>query len=431
MRLIVVTAVCALSLTAADGNWPQWRGPGATGIAESTKLPITWSATQNIAWKAEVPGRGHSQPVVWGDRVFLTTEIEGEKVADFKEIVHMVGKEKFTHPDWSGADSLQTLKVLCFATGTGNLVWEQTAYRGKATDYRHKRNTYASPTPVTDGKAVYVYFESMGTYAYDFKGELLWKTSLGPIATLGMGAGTSPVLAGDLLIIQADQDDGKDSFLVALSKKDGKVVWKKPRAVQVSWATPLLYDGKLIVSGNEAIIAYDPKTGEELWRVPGLKSHAIHTPVPGDGMVVVSSGFPEKRTFGLKMTGEGERVMWKYEKGTAYVPSPILYQGLLYLMSDKGLLTCLDPKTGEVIYEGKRVPVPATFMASPVAFEGKLFITSQDGDTFVIKAGREHEVLGTNTLGEPVYSSMALAGDSIFIRAEKHLYKVKSAAKSN
>src|SRR5262249_17236073 len=151
--------------------------------------------------------------------------------------------------------------------------------------------------------------------------------------------------------------------------------------VQVSWATPLLYEGQLIASGNEAIIAYDPKTGDELWRVPGLKSHAIHTPVPGEGIVVVSSGFPEKRTFALKLSG-GDHVLWKYEKGTAYVPSPILYRGLLYLMSDKGLLTCLDPKTGQSIYEGKRVPAPATFMASPVAFDGKIFITNEDGDTF-------------------------------------------------
>ncbi len=428
MRILIPILASALALTAAETNWPQWRGPGAAASAESKQLPSSWSATENVAWKVDVPGRGHSQPVVWGNRVFLTTDIEGEKVPDYKEIVHMMGKEKFTHPDWTGADVQHNLRVMCFDADTGKLLWEQTAYTGAATDYRHRRNTYASPTPATDGKAVYVYFESMGTYAYDMNGKLLWKTSLGPIASMGMGPGTSPVLAGDLVIIQADQDDGAKSFLVALSKKDGKVVWKKPRAVQASWATPLLYEGQLIASGNENIIAYDPKTGEELWRVPGLKSHAIHTPVPGDGMVVVSSGFPAKRTFGLNVGKTGEHLKWTYEKGTAYVPSPILYQGLLYLMSDKGLLTCLDPATGQVIYEGKRIPVPATFMASPVAFDGKILITSQDGDTFVIKAGREHEVLRTNSLGEPVYSSMALSGDSIFIRAEKHLYRIKNQA---
>jgi outer membrane protein assembly factor BamB len=214
---------------------------------------------ENIAWKSEVPGRGHSQPVVWGNRVFLTTDIEGDKIQDYKEIVHMMGEEKFVHPDWTGADLEHTLKVLCFDANTGKLLWEQVAYKGRAADYRHRRNTFASPTPVADGKALYVYFESMGTYAYDFNGKLLWKTSLGPMMTMGMGPGTSPVLVDDLLIIQADQDDGKNSFIAALSKKDGKVVWKKPRAVQASWATPLLYQGQLIASGNEKIIAYNPQ----------------------------------------------------------------------------------------------------------------------------------------------------------------------------
>jgi outer membrane protein assembly factor BamB len=421
-----LAAALLLTLPAyPEPNWPQWRGPNAAGISESTRLPSKWSASENIAWKTEVPGRGHSQPVVWKDRIFLTTDIEGENIPDFKEIVHMAGKEKFVHPDWTGAELKHTLKVLCYDANTGKQLWEQTAYTGKATDYRHRRNTYASPTPVADGRALYVYFESMGVYAYDFNGKQLWTKSLGPIASMGMGPGTSPVLVDDLVIIQADQDDGKNSFIVALSKKDGKEVWRKPRPVQASWATPLLYNGQLIASGNEKIIAYDPKTGAELWSVPGLDSHAINSPVPGDGMVVISSGFPSKRTFGIKPAAEGDRVMWKYEKGTAYVPSPILYRGLLYLMSDKGLLTCLDPKTGNVIYEGKRIPVPATFMASPVAADGKLFITSQDGDTFVIKAGPEHEVLSTNQLGEPVVSSMALTDDSIYIRAEKHLYRIK------
>jgi outer membrane protein assembly factor BamB len=184
----------------------------------------------------------------------------------------------------------------------------------------------------------------------------------------------------------------------------------------------VLVGGELIVSGNEAIIAYDPSNGHELWSSPGLRSHAIHTPLPDGGMVIVSSGFPKKRTYGLRL--DGEHVAWTYEKGTAYVVSPILYQGYLYLVTDNGMLTCLDPKTGAVQYEGKRVPVPATFMASPVAADGKIFLTSEDGETFVIKAGPEHEVLQTNTVGEPVTASMALVGDSIYLRGEKHLYKI-------
>ncbi len=425
MRTFVWILLPAALLCAAEPNWPQWRGPGATGISEMESLPATWNATQNVAWKVDVPGRGHSQPVVWGNRLFLTTDIEGDVVPGAAAPKHFDEGKEFLHPDSMSANREHTLKVLCFDTATGKLLWEQTAYQGKVFDNRHKKNTYASPTPATDGKAVFAYFESMGVYAYDFQGKQLWKASVGNIGTMGMGPGASPVLTGGLLILQCDEDEGKNSFLYALSAKDGSVVWKKPRPIQVSWSTPLVVNGELITTGFEAIIAYDPKTGAELWKAPGLHSNAVNSPVPGDGLVIATAGYPEKRTFALKLTGDGDHVLWKYEKGTAYVPSPILYRDHLYLMTDRGLVTCLNPKTGQPFYEGKRVPVPATFTASPVAFDGKIFLTSEDGDTYVIKAGPEHEVLATNSIGEPVYASLALAGDSIYIRAEKHLYRIR------
>lgn len=423
MRTQVLLALLS-SITFA-ANWPQWRGPSANGVAEDAHPPATWSATQNIAWKVEVPGRGHSQPVVWGDSVFLTTDIEGDEIPEAKAPKHMITPtQEFTHPDWSGVNHKQTVKVLCYDTSKGKLRWEHTAYEGKPFDYKHRRNTYASPTPVTDGKTLFVYFESLGMYAYSLDGNLLWKASVGEIANMGMGPGSSPVMVEDSIIVVCDQDLGPASFLVAFSKKNGEMLWKTPRKVQASWATPVMNNGQLIVSGNEAIIAYDPKTGRELWRVKGLGSHAIHTPLPSGDMVIVTSGFPKKVTYGLRLNGEN-RVVWTYEKGTAYVPSPILYQGYLYLITDNGSLTCLDPKTGEVKYEGKRVPIPAKFMASPVAAAGKLFLTSENGETFVIKAGPEHEVIGTNSIDEPVYSSLALVGDTIYMRAEQHLYKIR------
>lgn len=427
MTRILFGLVITGALFAADPNWAQWRGPSASGVAQGGGLPASWSAEKNIAWKVEVPGSGHSQPVVWAKRIFLTTEVEGEAIEGAGAVKHKMGNADFLHPDALGATKKHTLKVLCYSVDTGKLLWEQTAYEGKAYDDRHKRNTYASPTSVTDGETVFAYFESMGLYAYTMEGKLKWKASVGGIATMGMGAGTSPVLAGDLVIIQADQDTGDTSFLYGFSKKDGKEVWRTPRKVQVSWTTPVLAGGQLLASGHESIIAYDPKTGKELWSVPGLKSHAIHTPMLAGDMVVVTSGYPAKRTFGLKLTGEGEgeRLVWKYEKGTAYVPTGIVYDGLLYLISDNGSLTCLDPKTGEARYEGKRLPAPARFMASPIAFDGKLFLTSEDGDTYVVKAGPVHEVIATNPLGEPVYSSIAAAGDSLYIRAQKHLYRIR------
>jgi outer membrane protein assembly factor BamB len=247
-----------------------------------------------------------------------------------------------------------------------------------------------------------------------------------------MAPGTSPVLYENLVILQCDEENGEKSFIVALDKKTGKEVWKAPRKVQASWATPLIVRAgkrtELITSGNEWVISYDPKTGKELWTAKGHESNAIPTPVAGLGMVFITAGFPVKQTKAITLGGSGDitssGVSWTYGKGMAYVPSPILYGDYLYLTTDRGILTCLDAKTGKVIYEGGRVPIPATFTASPVAFEGKILLTSEDGDTFVIKAGPQHAVVATNSLGEPVYASPAISDGMIFIRGEKNLFAI-------
>src|SRR5260221_8953043 len=211
----------------------------------------------------------------------------------------------------------------------------------------------------------------------------------GVVATMGVGVGPSPLLYKDVVILQAAEDNGDKSYLAGLDKKAGKEVWRVPRKVQVSWATPVIVKAgardELVTSGTEAIIAYDPATGRELWRIKGLESNAVPSPVANDDVVVLSAGFPDKLAVAVRPGGVGDvtesRVLWRYTKGTAYVPSPILYDGYVYLMTDKGLITCLDAKTGEVKYEGARPPVAASFMASPIAIDGKLLIMSQDGDT--------------------------------------------------
>jgi outer membrane protein assembly factor BamB len=438
LALCALFVVVGLSPVGANGkgsNWPQWRGPSSQGISDETGLPTEWSPTRNIQWKAAIPGRGHSSPIVWDKHIFLTTSIEGPVVPGAHAVKHMIGNEEFKHPDWAGSDHSYTMKVLSVDADSGKIIWERTAYEGTVFDHRHRRNTYASPTPITDGKHIYVSFGSEGLYCYDFKGNQIWKKSLGGIATLGMGSGTSPVLYENLVILQCDQDTGENSFLVALDKKTAKEVWRVNRAVQVSWTTPVIVKTakrtEMISSGNEFIISYDPATGKEYWRCKGLASHAIHTPLIGNNMVYVTSGFPSKRTFAIRLGGSGDitdtnYIAWKYEKGTAYVASPILYRGFLYLITDKGILTCLDAETGEVKYDSGRVPVPASFMSSPVAFDGKILISSEDGDTFVVKAGPVHEIIRTNTLGEPIYSSPALSDGRIFIRGEKTLYCISN-----
>jgi outer membrane protein assembly factor BamB len=421
-------------------DWPQWRGPGGLGVSTGKGLPTDWSPTRNISWKTAIPGRGLSSPVVWGDRVFLTTSIEGDPVPGRKAPVHLGFDRKpgYVHPDSVGVDRLHTLKVLAIDASSGRIVWERTAFDGMMYDDRHRKNTYASSTVATDGRLVYAFFESAGLYCYDFDGKLRWGVSLGGIAKAGLGPGTSPVLHEDLIILQCDQEMGDGSFIVALDRRTGREVWRAERTNRRSWATPLLVGVagrvELIALAAEAVIAYDPATGRERWRANGVQSHPIPSAVAGHGLVFATAGSQAKRALAIRLGGSGDltdspHVVWQYAKGTAYVPSPILYGAYLYLMTDKGLLTCLEARTGRVLYEGGRVPVPATFTASPVAFGDRLLLTSEDGDTFIIKGGPRHEVLGTSSVGEPVYASPALARGRVFIRGERHLFAIGGAGK--
>lgn len=433
MRLLsTALLLCAFSLAASD-DWPGWRGPTANGIATSKGLPTSWDAERNVAWKTPLEGRGLSSPVVWGDRLFITTDIEGAAVEGSVPPKHSIRGEPFRHPDSKGMDHQHILKVLSFDTKTGKKLWERTAYQGPVADEIHKFNSYASATAVTDGKFVYAYFESQGLYKYDFEGNQIWKMSLGPILTEGVGSGVSPVLFEDKIIILADQDEGENSFLAAISTKDGTVAWKVARKAQVSWTVPVILDvnkqPQMIISGTENLIAYDPRTGKEIWKTDGVGGNSVHTPVFGHGMVFVSTGYPTKNVMAVRLNpaaGE-DRIAWTYKKGTGYIPNGILYGDYLYFMTDGGLLTCVDAMTGKIQYESKRFPKPGQFAGAPVAFDGKVLITSQDGDTYVLKAGPEHEILGTNSLGEGVVASLGIAGDSIYIRSEKNLYRIRQA----
>ena len=428
-------ALLVFAIGAAGDNWPQWRGPSGRGVSDAAGYPDEWSPEKNIAWRTAIAGRGHSSPVVWNDRIFLTSSIEGERVPGHTAPDHLGYdlRPGYLHPDSVGVEYRNALKVVALDARTGRIVWERTAYDGLMYDNRHRKNTYASPTPVTDGRLVFAYFEAAGIYAYDFNGVLVWSSTLGKIAKGGMGPGTSPILFEDLLIVQADQEMGAGSAMVALDKRTGKEVWRTARTTRRSWATPLIVEAnkrlELVAAGAEMVAGYDPRTGRELWRSRGTESHPIPSAVAGLGLIFFTAGSQAKRAMAVRPGGEGDvtgsAIVWSYRKGTAYVPSPILHGSFLYLMTDAGLMTCLDAATGEVKYEGGRPPVPATFTSSLVAYGDRLLMTSEDGDTFVVKAGPTYEVLRTNSVGEPVYASLALAGKTIFIRGDKHLFAVR------
>ena len=436
-RLLLLVSLAAaagplVTASAADPNWAQWRGPSGAGVSADAALPTAWSPTERIAWKTPIPGRAHSSPIVWGDRIFLTNAIEGATIPGHTPLPHTIGGQPWRHPDAMAGDKRHTFQVLSIDAKSGRLLWTKDAYEGPVYDDRHRKSSYAAPTPVTDGERVYAWFGTEGLYAYTFDGTLAWKAIVGKIGGLSVGISTSPILFERLVIVQADEDNGDSSAIVGLDTATGKEVWRTARpGLSVSWGTPVLATTpagpQVITVANERIVSYDPRTGRELWREAGLDSNAVPSPVLAGDLAIVAAGYPRKSVVALRLNpaaGQPRRA-WEYNKGTAYVISPIVYDGHVYLSMDNGLLTCLDARTGALKYEGGRPPVPATFMASPVAFAGHLFMTSEDGDTFVIKAGPTHEVVRTNSVGEPVFASMALSSGTIFVRGEKHLIAIR------
>jgi len=433
LTLLVPAATTALR-AAPNNNWPALGGPDGTSISSETGLPIEWSATKNVAWKTPIAGRGYSSPVVWGNRIFLTTAIKGDETPGHEPAEHILGGNPYLHPDAIDAEFSHQYRVLAIDVESGDIVWDRLADEGLPYDDRHKMSSYAAPTVATDGELVYAYFGTPGLYAYDFDGDLVWSAKVGDIPTLGMGVGTSPVLAGNLVIIQADEDLGDHSAIVAFDKKTGEEAWRVSRPVSVTWATPTLVTGgerdELVAIGNEWIISYDPVSGEELWRMQGLEANAIHRPLIHGDTIIATAGYPQKSIKAVKLGGSGdltdtEYLAWAYNRGTAYIPSNLAYDGYVYLLNDQGIITCLDADTGKIVYEGGRMPVAQRFSASPVAFDGKFLMSGNDGDVFVIQAGPEFEVLSVNSMGEGIWASPAIANGRIYIRTLDHLWAIE------
>ncbi len=422
--------------TAIDDQWPQFRGPGGRGIAATTaRVPLHWSPTENVVWRVEIEGRGHSSPVVWNDFVFLTTAVEGELVPGAKAPYHFRKGRDFVHPDSVGADHRHRLDVIAIDSETGAIRWSRTAHEGLVYDDRHRAGSYASPTCATDGKTLIAYFGSEGVFAYDFAGTPLWSRDVGDIKSFGMGVASSPIVVSDLVIVQADAEDGTDSYLIALDRRTGNEVWKTSRRpVQMSWTTPMVAsapDGstQLLANGYELVAGYDPATGRELWRAAGMDSNAVQMPLAENGMAFFCAGHPRKLTMAVRLGASGDltgsdSVAWTYPKGTGYTPTNLLYDGYLYLTNDSGTLTCLDPATGAVVYEGGRVEAPGTVMASLLAVDGKILMVNRDGDATFVKAGPAHEVLATSSIEEPVYATPAITGGRIYLRGERHLFAI-------
>ncbi len=430
--VLAVLLLTSFSLAYAE-NWPGWRGPGSRGISSEKGIPVKWDLSKNVKWKVEVPGLGHSSPIIWDNRILLTTAVS----SDPKE-------ENWQKGFFSGARQPDAAdiswKILCYDRDTGKLLWEQTALRQKPAGARHTKNSYASQTPVTDGTYVYALLGDESLYCYDFQGKLIWSKKLGPFTMRnGWGVASSPVLYQNLVIQTCDQEEGV-SFIIALDKKNGETIWKSERDELSSWSTPYLYlqggRPELIVNATNAIRSYDPESGKLLWECRGpATSITVPTPTSLHGLILVSSGFiaePVRPVTAFLPGASGnitlkegetksEAIVWRQPKAAPYIPSPTAYGDYIFVLLDQGFIACYEAKTGKEIYDRMRIDVGANFSASPVVVEGNLYCMSEDGDVYVIKAGPEYELLAKNSLGEAVMASPAISDGKMIIRTLKHL----------
>ena len=437
--LILLLASSQVPRLLADDNWPQFRGPQALGVVEGKGLPTSWSTTRNVVWKTDIPGSGWSSPIVWGDKIFVTSVIrEGTPEKPIKGLYF--GGDRLKPPT-----DIHRWMVYCLDWSSGKMVWEREAHKGVPETSHHVKNTYASETPVTDGERVYAYFGNVGLFCYDLDGKELWSQKFGAFPTVfGWGTAASPVLHKDRVYVLNDNE--KQSFLVALDKVTGKEVWRVDRDEKSNWATPLVWENQkrteIVTCGKNKVRSYD-LDGKLLWQLGGMSSIVIPTPLAESGLLYISSGYVLDTTrpvFAIRPGAagditlkEGETsnafVAWYRKQAGPYNPSPLVYGDFLYVLYDRGLLSCYDAWTGKEIYTKKRIdPKANAFTSSPWAYDGKIFCLSEDGDTFVIKAGPKYELLGKNSLEEMCMATPAIARSSLIIRTISKIYRIQEGA---
>lgn len=445
MKPLFLLTLCLITASAAYAqDWPQFRGPSATGVVEGQTAATKWNVekSENVRWKTEIPGLAHSSPIVWGNKVFVSTAVttgakDETRYGLYGDVAPVKDEPKHT---W---------KIYALDKATGKILWEQTAYEGVPKVKRHPKSTHADSTPVTDGKYLVVLFGSHGLYAYDLNGKLKWKQDLGILdsgwfydADYQWEHGSSPVIYRDLVIIQADVQ--KDSFIAAYDLKTGKLVWKTPREEISSWGSPTVYDSKtrpeVITNGSKAIRGYDPLTGKELWRLTPNSEVTTPTPFVANDLIYVTSGYaPIQPIYAIKPGASGDitlkdgkessdAIAWSKQRGGPYMPTPVVYGDLLYTCSNQGVLAAYNAKTGERIYQERLGGKGGAFTASPVASDGKLYLSSEDGDVFVVKAGPKYELLSTNPVGEVMMATPAISGGLVIVRGLKHIFAFGEAA---
>ena len=446
-------------------QWPRFLGPTGVPVGSHPKLPDRWSRTDNVEWSTEIPGMGWSSPIVWGDRVFLTAatsdqpmkqpsfgvDFSNDYVAelteqglDMDEVMRRVDER-----DMEGTNEIViSLMLYCLDLDTGALLWEREVHHGNPAVGRHRKNSFASETPVTDGEAVYVYFAHRGLYAYDFEGNQLWATPLQPYQVyLDFGGGTSPALHEDRIYILNDNEEG--GFVAAYDKRRGKEIWRRARIGlgehrNSGWSSPFVWQNslrtELVTMGPETGISYD-LDGNELWRMKRMSFMPISTPFADGDVLYLTAGPPGVGSWPLAAITPGaagditlpdgetssEHVIWYDWRGGTYLSTPVLYKGNLYVLQDKGIIAKYDAGTGKRVYQARISPGASAFTASPWAYKGKIFCLSEEGNTYVLGTGDELELLGVNQLDEFALASPAMAGARLLLRTQHRLWSIRAA----
>lgn len=434
VRLTVIVvwlvAIGISSIAAVDAHWPQWRGPNGTGAATvDATPPTTWTDTENVAWKTAIPGRGHSTPIIWGDRIFLTTAIPtGRKLAP-----KMSGRPG-AH-DNLPVDSAHQFVVIAINRDDGAIAWQKPVHEVVPHEGGHNTASLASASPVTDGQNVYAFFGSHGLFCLDFDGNVVWEKQLGKMHSKhGHGEGSSPALFDGTLLVNWDHEE--QSFIVALNTATGEEKWRRDREEVTSWSSPLIVKlddrAQAIVCGTERVRGYDLETGDVTWQCGGLSANIVATPVFADGIVYVGSSYEKRALVAINIDGAlgdltgTDRVLWMRRRGTPYVPSPLLYEGALYyLMHYQNVLTRIEARSGTDSPGAMRLGDLGNIYASPVGAGGNVFITDLDGTTMVIAASEIPRVVAVNQLGEKVSASLAIADEDLLIRGDKHLFCIR------
>jgi outer membrane protein assembly factor BamB len=425
----------------ARGSWPSFRGPAASGVADGQNLPDRWDVKtgENVLWRTPIPGLAHSSPVVWGNRVFVTSAVSSDPKATFRPGLYGDG-------DASQDRSPHRWTIYALDKRTGKILWERTAHQGVPLEKRHVKSTYANSTPATDGRVVVAWFGSQGVHAYDVTGRFLWKVDLGrlnlgayDIPTYEWGPASSPVIWNNLVFLQCDTQD--DSFLLALDAATGKTVWKTERDEIPSWGTPTVADTSagpvLVTNASNFIRGYDPRTGKELWRLGRSSKITAPTPVFAEDLFVVASGRgPERPIFVVRAAAargdltlpegqtNGGAVVWSKTGRGSYMPTPLVYRGVLYVLNNNGLFDAYDLRTGDELYRQRLPTVGSGFSASPVASDGKLYLPNEDGEILVVAAGREFKHVATNSMGELLMATPAISDGVMYVRSAASLFAV-------